>query len=398
MSRLTAVPISFYPSGSTPTLLSTSASSWAWTSWSEIITSAAANTYLAAVEVYCSVGQVQFEVEVGIGALGVESGLHRFRSRFTGADSNHGLVEAPLPLGGITAADRVSIRVRCSNPAATDFRVGLMVYEGLTDTTHVTTAMMRSVPDGANAVSITPSSTAWQYSSWVELTPGISNEISVLGIVPSAPISTVEYEYELGYGANPNEVGFATIRTSNAQLETGGMRTFYLPVPRPISASTRLSVRLRKSGTSTTSHNCALVYLDNTNVMGVPVTVFETITVTDVVTKQLTADIFKTVFETITVAEGLTVRPGTLLVSVSEAVGVSDDASLPLGTVLSDRIFVREYVALAPNTLAVRVSEAISIAESPLYQGSNGVAGHVGPEPGAPTGTTGLTDYWLAGI
>jgi hypothetical protein len=193
-----------------------------------VIASAAADLHVAGVTVQITFTiPAQFEVEFGVGALGVESGLHRLRSRMASitAENNHGVIMSPVPLGGITTGDRVSIRVRSSSASTSiTYLVGLMTYETLTDTDHVagSDTPMRSLPDAANAVTITPSATPWAYSSWVELTSGLGNEITVLGIVPAGPLSTIEYEFELGRGASPNEVGFTTIRTSNLQFDTGG--------------------------------------------------------------------------------------------------------------------------------------------------------------------------------
>jgi hypothetical protein len=406
VSRLTARPITVHPSGSTPTAVANASSAWAWSNWQEVIASAAADLHVAGLSVQVTfVAQIQFEIEVGIGGVGVETGLHRLRSRIASltAETNHGVLWSPVPLGGITAGDRVSIRVRSSSATTSvTYLVSLMAYETLTDTDHVagSSTPMRSVPDAANATTITPNATPWAYSNWFEMTSGLGNEITILGIAPSGPLGTVEYEYELGRGSAGNEIGFTSIRTNNLQSETGGLRTFYLPAGHPIAASTRISIRMRKNGTSTTSHNAALIYLDNTatGAGSISASVFETITVADVVSAVLTNDIYVTAFETVTVAENVSQFVNVLVVNVAESIGVDDDATIPLGGMPYDRIFVRDYVALAPNALVIVAHESITVTDGPLYPTSDGVPGNLGPQPTPPTGSTGVVDYWLTGI
>jgi hypothetical protein len=157
---------------------------------------------------------------------------------------------------------------------------------------------------------------------------------------------------------------------------------------------------MRKTGTSTTAHNCALIYLNNTatGAGSISASVFETITVADVVTAVLSNDIYLTAFETVTVAENVSQFVNVLVVNVAETVGVVDDATIPLGATPYDRIFVRDYVALATNVLVVTVHESITVTDGPLYPTSDGVPGDLGPQPTPPTGSTGVVDYWLTGI
>lgn len=396
MSRVTAVPIDVHPSGAQPSTV-TCGAAWVYGSWVQVIASAGANLHLAGV-VLGDATATQFEIEIGIGGAGVESGIHTFRSTLgnAGSDSQSQFSLFPVPLGGITSGDRVSVRARASSAFAT-FNIGLATYSSLSDTDHLTSEQMRSAPAGANSASITPSSTAWDYSTWVELFSGTTVETCLLAIAANAPVGGVEIEYEIGFGAASSEVGKTIIRTSQGTSSgLGPLRLFALPAALPIPPNTRVAVRMRKSGTSTTAHAVAMIYLNDTDLNTVGASASESITVADVVTAQLTSDIYKTVFETITVAESVSLRPSVLLVQVAEIVGVTDDASTPLGTSAYERIFVREYVQLAPNTLVVRVSEAITVTESPLYRDSDGVPGQLAPQP--PASTAAVVDYWLTGI
>jgi hypothetical protein len=402
VSRVTSVALEVFPSGSTPSTV-TAGALWVSGSWVQVIASAAANLHVAGLALG-ALTTSQFEVDIGIGALGVETVLHTVRHTLgnSGSESNVEFAMLPIPVGGITSGDRVVVRVRSSVASAT-YAVGLLAYSSLGDTDHLTSLQLKTAPAGASAITITPSGTSWAYSAWTEVWTGTSVETCLLGIITNGPIGPVELEYEIGLGPSGSEVAKTLIRTSqNSSASFGALRAFYLPAPFPVPPNTHVTVRLRKNGTNITTHTVALLYLDNTNLTGVDKTASEAITVTDAVTAVLTADIYLTAIETIAVAESVTQRPGTLLIQAFESLSTRDDATLPAQIAATDRVFVRDAVTLRPSQLTIRATEAISILEAPLFTGSQGypggTPGGIGPEPPPPSGSTGLVDYWSVGL
>lgn len=403
MSRITSTTLAVYPSGSTPSTVTGGGSAWTYGTWVEVISSAPAALHLAGVVLSSPSGSnVQFEVEIGIGAtIGVVSPLHAYRSFYESStgETNSFLAIFPVAVPGVSASDKVWVRVRSSGSGLTA-GISLLAYSSLSDTDHVATSgqTLFSVPTGANAISITPSGTAWAWSAWTEIWTGTTVETSILGVAARGPIAGVELEYEIGFGASSSEVGKTSFRTANSVSGAGALRFFPLPAPFPVPPNTRVSMRLRKTGTNTTVHSVAILLLNDTLTNTITANVNEAITVADVVSAQLRADLYVSAAETIAVSEAVTLRPSTILLQAYESVDIDDDPSIPLGTGLSDRVFVREYVALSPSHLVIVLSETITVAEGPLYRDSNGVTGALGTQPGTPTGASGVVDYWSVGL
>lgn len=401
MSRVTGIAIDVHPSGAQPPTVTAGAGAWTYGSWVEVIASAAADLHLAGLVLAAfSLPPSNFEVQIGIGAGGSEAGLHTFRTdlRNTAVETKNQFALFPVPVGGITAGDRVSVRIRSSS-GSESIDIGLATYASLTDTDHLTSKAMVSAPSGANSASITPSGTAWNYSAWTEVFSGAAVETAILGLVLRGPVASEQLEYEIGFGAAGSEVPKTMIRThQDSSADFGGFRNFYLPAAHPVPANTRVAVRLRKTGTSTTVHSVAMLYLNDTAVNVVEKTASESITVTDAVSAVLSTDLYLTVAEAISVVESVTLRPSAILLSVAESVGIADDASIPLGGLVSDRVFVRDFVEIAPSRLVIVAVETISVTEGPLNRNPEGVTGSLGPEPSAPAGSTGLADYWVVGL
>jgi hypothetical protein len=172
VSRVTAVALDVYPSGATPPTVATGASAWGNGSWVQVIAAAGANLHIAGVALG-PISTSQFEIDIGIGGVGVETVLHTVRDTIgsAGSESNLNFLMLPIPVGGITLGDRVSVRARASLSFLT-FGVGLVAYSALSDTDHLTSLSLKTAPAAATAVTITPSSTAWAFSAWSEIWTG----------------------------------------------------------------------------------------------------------------------------------------------------------------------------------------------------------------------------------
>jgi hypothetical protein len=240
---------------------------WSYGAWTEIVPSLAADTHIAGVTAWSSsFSDVVFEFELGVGAVGVETMLHRWR--VYGANSANiigNLYLFPVPIGVFPSGSRVSVRLRNSASSSVTFSVSIQFFENYDGLHSADEGEPMSGTQTASAlVSVTPSSSAWVDSAWVELTPSIANEIAILGITATSPVAC-DCEWDLGTGGSGSEVVLTTIRTAPKNINSSvPMSHLWLPAPCPISASTRVAIRMRKSDTSTTAHRASLVYHDTT--------------------------------------------------------------------------------------------------------------------------------------
>lgn len=270
MSVLTTCALKQMPTSSLG-LNPTSPAVWTYGSWVEALTAAAAGTVIAGLWLRSGEVAAEFEIDVGVGAAASETSIGRFRIATPSTSVGHRPILLPVPLGGIPTGARVAVRVRSSTGATANARVLLYYFEGF-DGTSLTT--LSNTPAGADGSSVTPTSSVWGDSAWVELTSGLSDAVSLYGVTCTQPIEAdgLQYEVELGIGAGGSEVVIATMPGSHTDAP-GPFKHVWFPKIYSLPASTRVAVRLRKSDTDITARRIALLYynaaaisVDTTNV------------------------------------------------------------------------------------------------------------------------------------
>ena len=203
------------------------------------------------------------DVDIGIGAAGAEVSVGILRLDYDTIAatifSPQGMV-LPVPLGGIGAGARVSLRARStSGTGPTSWT--LLYYQSF-DSTQVTTStqVLSGAPSGTVSATITPSATPWADSPWTELIAAAATEVGLLGLThaPAAGVSADGYEYDLGVGAAGAETVLTTLR--EAAYGSARVAHTWLPGIYRVAAGTRIAVRLRKAGTSTAAHPVSLLY------------------------------------------------------------------------------------------------------------------------------------------
>lgn len=270
MSYLRNVPSKWLPSGADGASV-TSGPLPAWTNgaYVEVSASMAARSYLASlVSGNHNIGAATFQVavDIAIGAAGTEAVIatHRLVC-FGGVGCEEGgLIPFAVPMDKIPAGSRVSLRAR-TNGGTITFRLSIGYYEGF-EATHVTTKQCYELPANINGVSVTPSGTAWINSGWVELTAGITTVIELALLCCPTSLLAVEYELDIGTGTAGSETVITTvagIRKPSTGGPAGTTTGPYLPRPYKIVANTRVAVRLRKEGTSTTAWLISAEYYDD---------------------------------------------------------------------------------------------------------------------------------------
>ena len=124
----------------------------------------------------------------------------------------------------------------------------------------VTAELQRVAPAAANGVSITPSATPWADSAYAEVIASTGTAITVVGVIVNAGVAA-EFELDIAKGAATSEAVVARVCNHIESLD--GNDGYFCPINIPvdnIASGTRVSIRLRKSGTSVAVWRVKLVY------------------------------------------------------------------------------------------------------------------------------------------
>jgi hypothetical protein len=247
----TALDLTVVPSGANGTTITANETAWAWGLWVEFVASAATPLQLAGFSLDSSPSG-KAEIQIGVGAAGSETVIASFR---TSTDISLAVADRRLfvlspPVSKIGQGDRVAVRLASDQGTATTAVVRLIYYDGLEDATDYTAAGYYAVPTGAAGVSVTPNSTAWANSAWAEVTSGLEGQAGIAAIVLDGPVNDLWYEIDLGEGPSGSETVLATVKAWKGSSEGVPLR---LPALILVAPATRLAIRLRKEGTSTTA-------------------------------------------------------------------------------------------------------------------------------------------------
>ncbi len=269
-TRTTANPLKVTPSVTTGGLSITAATS-AWGAagaWVEVFANTAAPTTIAGLTLTAgTLAGVAWELEFGVGGAGSEVVVAVHRDVSSSANRPLSLTFLAVPFS-VAAGVRLAARQRSASAQA--IGVAFSYYETF-DSPHVVntaTLILTDAPLNVAGATLTPSGSAWASSAWVELFAGVAREISLLGVVVPSKVATTTREYDLGIGGSGAEVAISTLRTAVNSQDFGAFQHLYLPAAYPIPPSTRVAVRMRKTGTSATTSLVALLYVDQTAILG----------------------------------------------------------------------------------------------------------------------------------
>lgn len=109
-------------------------------------------------------------------------------------------------------------------------------------------------PPAVSFTAVTPNGTAWNNSNWFQIIASTGAAWVLTGLTVSPAVSNVDYEFDIGVGSAGNEVVIATLGGFVSAGGNSGCAWQFTPTSVPIDAipaSSRVSVRMRKVGTST---------------------------------------------------------------------------------------------------------------------------------------------------
>lgn len=133
--------------------------------------------------------------------------------------------------------------------------VGSIVY---------TTSVRKVAPPAANGVSITPSGTNQANSAWAVLSASSGADWALAAVAFNPGVSGVFVEFDIGVGAGGSEVVIATISGQvNSEATCANHRLpWTIPIGGRIPLGSRVTVRMRKTGTDTTAWTAAIEYFE----------------------------------------------------------------------------------------------------------------------------------------
>ncbi len=264
MSAIRTAPLKVYPPKATRPTLPVGAG-WTFGAWTEIIPSAVLPLAVMGFSLeYGTYAVAQMEVQFGVGAAGAETSIGA--ARLYGPNSGNGggaTYTFRVPILKVDTGNRLAVRARAKTGEVTVNPSLALIYCHL-DSTVYTTNEITTAPSGADMVSITPNASDMQPSAWVQLLDNTLGAKYLVELIVSNPTSNVDIEWELGLGAPglpPASLG--KFRSAANVLGIGRLWHVQLPALIKGAATTEISIRMRKSGTSVLAHLAALMlFLD----------------------------------------------------------------------------------------------------------------------------------------
>lgn len=192
-----------------------------------------------------------FEADIGVGLAGDEAVVATFRNR--GGGNSDGRYFPLYPPRLISANSRVSIRCRREGTA------GRAAITYLQDPDISTTRRaQQALPPAQDDETVAANTSTWGNSAWVEMSPNLGFDALLTALVVSG-FADVDYEVDVGFGPGGSETVAATYRR---YIQAGGT-SLIVPLwpPLHVPNGTRVSLRVRKAGTSAGTWELAATYV-----------------------------------------------------------------------------------------------------------------------------------------
>lgn len=240
-------------------------SAWTNTAWVELIPSTATAITLAGLTVRFGDTNVELEIDVGRGAAGSEIRIATMRFGVkAGNTASPFMTPFSIPISNIGVSQRVALRMRLSSTSTATYRATLHYWATAALTTStVTTRPLNVYPSAANGVSLSVT-TDWAYTAWGELVAATTAAVLIPALIVVPPNSNFDYEVQLGLGPAGSEQPLTTVvghsRLTNGNIAPGWHQL--IPTLDNVPAGSRLSTRLRKSGTFNQATLVAVPYYE----------------------------------------------------------------------------------------------------------------------------------------
>jgi len=258
---VTSVAPQVYPTSTSGLSVTPSGTAWVNSSWTQLIASTSTAIVVGGLTIDPG-ASVTFEADIGVGAPGSEVVVTTLRDDApNGSGGPYTRILTPA-LDNIPTGSRVSIRIRHSTTSMAAFTFKLIYYQSPVGVT-LNSKPLKWAPSSTNGASITPSSVAWDNSTWVELISSASDHLQLAACQFNPGVAT-QFELEFGIGPAGSETPIAVMRGHLGNTNLLDFAPPFRPLVDAIPAGARLAVRLRKQSTSTTAWTLSAGYYENT--------------------------------------------------------------------------------------------------------------------------------------
>ena len=168
----------------------------------------------------------------------------------------------------VTSGTRTAVRGRASGTGGVWLIRPIYYLTSGTGITNLITAQVQAwYPPAANSTSAANTTTAWLAGAWVQMIASTASPIALTSWVTRATNNCGgtddQSELEIGTGGAGSEVVVGTFRWGGATESNGNFRQFPIRPAIDIPTSTRIAIRYRCSGTTSTTELFALGYVPN---------------------------------------------------------------------------------------------------------------------------------------
>lgn len=270
-------PQNWWPTGTGVVVQLTA--SWGIGTWVELAAAASEDAMLSCLvhDEATAQGGASREHDIGRGAAGVEVLVARVRT-VQGVTADRGPCNVPFDalLYMIASGDRVSVRSRKETATNRNNEVSVgyvsaaaAIAAGLTymGTGAGAGSQLKSMPNSAQNAVMTPSATPWNNSGYAQLSAAVADDLILhhLTYAPGGNDQEQGVELDLAVGAAGVEVVEETVaigmHNTSATYE-GSPHIALLQLYDGIPNGSRLTIRMRKSGTVTTAVSAGLGYFE----------------------------------------------------------------------------------------------------------------------------------------
>lgn len=284
MAHEVTVPQKWLPSAALGVSVTPAGSAWGNSAWVQISASMSLASTLAALNVNAAAGGVpsDFEVDIGVGGAGSEQVIATYRGRIESL-IGASLIVFPTPIKDkIPASSRVAVRMRKTGTDTTAWRFAIGYYESYNSDLWTENKLEVSHPAAAGA-SVTPNGTAWVNSNYSQIVASVPYDINIGQLVITAA-EAQSWEIDIATGGAGSET---VISTYAGKVESiAGQSVYTLPVPLRVSSGSRIAVRMRKAGITTTAWTVAMNWQKAVE----PVLNLKTLSASSAPTATMTAD------------------------------------------------------------------------------------------------------------
>lgn len=241
-----------WPDGASGISIAPSGVAWTFGSWVEVEAAAAADALLSGIVLRTTNNHnLEIEVQIGVGGVGVESAIatihgYQFGQFFT-TDYEDVQSCIAIPVDLIPSGSRVSARVRVSTTSTDAYAVAVNYYEKpIVGEFLVSAQPLKCEPFGAALIVATASVTPWTFGSWVEMVASTATAQVIDGITIFAGGNT-QVEVQIGVGAAAAESPVAFWRGQGAG-NYGAWGYFPAMIPLDVIGSgVRVATRVRSN-------------------------------------------------------------------------------------------------------------------------------------------------------